>query len=630
MDIATLCDTYQKNVNLNISIGKFVESIVEFKDIQLFDNQEVNISDLHCYVSTPTGKSQIDYIIKKENLVGLTINLENNIEIKCAKKHILQQSSRDVYASSLKIGDSIDTISGLVKIVDITTLTDTTFYDIGIEAPHIYYDSDGVVHHNTLITAALSYSCEAHGKSIVIVPNKSLVTQTEADYRNLGLDVGVYYGDRKEFGHTHTICTWQSINILMKKSQECSESASFGLLRDPTNVNIHDLLDGVVCIMVDECFDGDNKVLTPTGYVAIKDIKSGDLIVNYSENLKEFKIDTVVKQHINLTKSSNEKMYELQFDDATIIKVTGNHKFLTNLGWCRADELTETHNIMGEISSLVSRTEIEKPHEVYNLHIENDHNYIVEGAVVSNCHMAKAEVLKTMLTGVMGTIPIRWGLTGTIPKEPYEFVSLRCSIGEVIGQLSAKELQDQGVLANCHVNIMQLIDYVEYADYQSEVRYLLENQDRLKYISNLIEKLSADGNTLILVDRIASGKALVELINGATFVSGVTKANARKEQYDEVATSDNKVIVATYGVAAVGINIPRIFNLVLVEPGKSFVRVIQSIGRGIRKAEDKDFVQIYDLTSTCKFAKRHLTKRKVFYKDAGYPFTVNKIDWKSK
>ena len=85
--------------------------------------------------------------------------------------------------------------------------------------------------------------------------------------------------------------------------------------------------------------------------------------------------------------------------------------------------------------------------------------------------------------------------------------------------------------------------------------------------------------------------------------------------------------MATYGVAAVGINIPRIFNLVLLEPGKSFVRVIQSIGRGIRKAEDKDFVQIWDITSTCKYAKRHLTERKKFYKDAKYPFTLEKIDW---
>jgi superfamily II DNA or RNA helicase len=79
-------------------------------------------------------------------------------------------------------------------------------------------------------------------------------------------------------------------------------------------------------------------------------------------------------------------------------------------------------------------------------------------------------------------------------------------------------------------------------------------------------------------------------------------------------------------VAAVGINIPRIFNLVLIEPGKSFVRVIQSIGRGIRKAEDKDFVQIWDITSQCKYAKRHLTERKKFYKDAKYPFTVTKVN----
>jgi superfamily II DNA or RNA helicase len=102
----------------------------------------------------------------------------------------------------------------------------------------------------------------------------------------------------------------------------------------------------------------------------------------------------------------------------------------------------------------------------------------------------------------------------------------------------------------------------------------------------------------------------------------------RKEQYDDVATATNKIIIATYGIAAVGINIPRIFNLVLIEPGKSFVRVIQSIGRGIRKAEDKNFVQIWDITSNCKFAKRHLTQRKAFYKEANYPFDVEKLTYK--
>ena len=194
--------------------------------------------------------------------------------------------------------------------------------------------------------------------------------------------------------------------------------------------------------------------------------------------------------------------------------------------------------------------------------------------------------------------------------------------------LSASELQDRGVLAQCHVNVVQLVDHVEYKDYQSELKYLLEEKGRLDTIAELIKQVNLTGNTLVLVDRIAAGQGIIERLgDNAVFVSGSTKGKVRQDEYDEVATMDDKIIVATYGIAAVGINIPRIFNLVLVEPGKSFVRVIQSIGRGIRKAEDKDHVQIWDVTSTCKFAKRHLTKRKQFYKEANYPFTQEKLEW---
>ena len=336
----------------------------------------------------------------------------------------------------------------------------------------------------TLMTAALSKSVENYGRSVVIVPNKSLVTQTEEDYVNMGLDVGVYYGDRKEFGRTHTICTWQSLNILLKNTKNAVAPISIG-----------EFLEDVVCIMVDEV------------------------------------------------------------------------------------------------------------------------------------HMAKADALTALLTGVMSHIPIRWGLTGTVPKEKFESVGIVCSIGPVINQISAKELQDKGVLAQCHVNVVQMIDTVVHTNYQSELKYLLEDKGRLDYISGLCDSIKDTGNTLILVDRIAAGNELASRIPDSVFVSGSTKGADRKSEYDEVSTATGKVIIATYGVAAVGINIPRIFNLVLVEPGKSFVRVIQSIGRGIRKAEDKDFVQIWDITSTAKYAKRHLTKRKVFYKEANYPFTVEKADW---
>ena len=336
----------------------------------------------------------------------------------------------------------------------------------------------------TIITATLSKLTEKYGRSLVVVPNKSLVTQTEEDYINCGLDVGVYFGDRKELGRTHTICTWQSLNILDKKTKDGS-----------TVLSLAEFLEGVSTIIVDEV------------------------------------------------------------------------------------------------------------------------------------HQAKAEVLKNLLTRNLRNAPIRWGLTGTIPKEKFEFESIHASLGPVTGQISAKELQDKGVLSNCHVNVVQLIDTVAHTNYQEELKYLVTNKDRIDYIGKLLNTISQSGNTLILVDRISAGEMLAELIPNSSFVKGDVKLKDRKEAYDEINEGTNHVVIATYGVASVGINIPRIFNLVLIEPGKSFVRVIQSIGRGVRKAKDKDFVQIWDLTSTCKFAKRHLTQRKKFYKEAQYPFTIEKVEW---
>jgi superfamily II DNA or RNA helicase len=337
----------------------------------------------------------------------------------------------------------------------------------------------------TIITAALSDAVSAYGRSIVIVPNKSLVTQTEADYINMGLDVGVYFGDRKEYNRQHTICTWQSLNNMMKLTKT-----------GEAEITIHEFIQDVVCVIVDEV------------------------------------------------------------------------------------------------------------------------------------HMAKADALKTLLTGAMSQIPLRWGLTGTVPKELFESQALLVSLGPVVSRLSASTLQDAGVLAQCHVNIVQLVDHVEYADYQSELKYLLEESGRLDTMAELIRRVNETGNTLVLVDRTECGRQLVERLGDkAVFVSGATKSKTRQDEYNQVADATDKIIVATYGVAAVGINIPRIFNLVLVEPGKSFVRVIQSIGRGIRKAEDKDHVEIWDITSTCKFAKRHLTKRKQFYREANYPFSAEKLEW---
>ena len=338
----------------------------------------------------------------------------------------------------------------------------------------------------TLITAVLSHKCEPYGRTIVIVPNKDLVVQTEKDYKNLGMDVGVLYGDRKEYDKTHTICTWQSLAVLEKKSKKYE-----------ADFPIDEFLEDVACIMVDEV------------------------------------------------------------------------------------------------------------------------------------HKAKADVLRNLLSGVFAHVPVRWGLTGTIPKDEHEAVGCTCSLGPVVGQMSSKELQDKGVLADLDINILQLQDgMIQFSNYAQELKWLVTDENRLKEISEIVKAAAVNGNTLVLIDRIATGERLAELNPEWVFVSGSMKQQDRQEEYDEISETDNKVIVATYGVAAVGINIPRIFNLVMLEPGKSFVRVVQRRGRGIRKASDKDYLNVLDITSNLKYSKRHLTKRKQFYKEQGFRFQVTKVNYK--
>lgn len=324
-----------------MKIGSLLSAMQEYLQTALVNDQEVRVSDLAVKIQKPCGQyTTINYIIKK-NSPGVKLFFGNNNTLTCASKHILyDQSQLARYACNFAVGDRVLTQNGYLTVVSVQQVPSQDFYDIGIDAPHVYCDSAGILHHNTMITAALSQRCEPHGRTIVIVPNKSLVTQTERDYQLLGLDVGVWFGDRKEADHQHVICTWQSLNILLKNARNQIGAEAQGL------VTIDQFIQGVVAVIVDECFAGHSRVLTPAGWVPIKDILPGDQVINYDEELEQFKIDTVVKQHQNLSNSSTEKMYRMEFDNNTVIEVTGNHKFLTQKGWIRADELTEEHEIL--------------------------------------------------------------------------------------------------------------------------------------------------------------------------------------------------------------------------------------------------------------------------------------------
>jgi len=277
---------------------------------------------------------------------------------------------------------------------------------------------------------------------------------------------------------------------------------------------------------------------------------------------------------------------------------------------------------------LLKRTEINKPQNVYNLHVQEDHNYIVEGAVVSNCHGVKdLGVVQKLMTQNFKNVPIRWGLTGTLPEEEWNQLSLFTAIGPQIGELAAHELQEAGVLASCQVNILHTQETAQYTDYQNELKYLTTDPSRLNWLSGVVEEISKTGNIMVLVDRIATGEFLRDNLKGSIFVSGEMKNKDRAEYYREMEIVDNRVVIATFGVAAVGINIGKINHVVLVEPGKSFIRVVQSIGRGLRKTNDKDEVVIWDVASKCKFSNNHMNKRKAIYNKVKYPYEIKKVQY---
>jgi hypothetical protein len=222
---------------------------------------------------------------------------------------------------------------------------------------HLYITDNYIVTHNTLITAALSDLVEKSlsseqltkfkltpgrsggARTIVIVPNISLVTQTEEDYINLGLDVGVYYGDRKEYNCTHTICTWQSLEVIYKNFRT-----------GKSDMSLEDFTQGVMAVIVDECFDGNTRILTPDGERKISELTPGDKVINLNITDNVFKEDTIIKIHENLVKSKSTDMIKLEFNEGTITEVTSNHEFLTDQGWIRADHLTEEMEIINILS----------------------------------------------------------------------------------------------------------------------------------------------------------------------------------------------------------------------------------------------------------------------------------------
>lgn len=280
-----------------------------------------------------------------------------------------------------------------------------------------------------------------------------------------------------------------------------------------------------------------------------------------------------------------------------------------------------------------------------------------QAVIVDECHGVTGKQLQEILNVHGAHIPVRIGMTGTLPKDASECMAIRVCLGEVLYEVKASELIERGWLAGLAIKMYCLMenftdkwmkfqtDYPEESanmtekdfiegflpDYEAETTYLKKQRVRSTFIADFVEniRMQEKGNTFILVKSVPYGKALSKLIEGAVFVYGQDKTAVRKQIYKMFDEHDNIVVISTFQLASTGLNIKRIFNLVFVDAGKSFTKIIQAIGRGLRKARDKDFVNVYDFYSNLKYSKRHATTRKSFYKEQNYNHSVKKVDYEA-
>jgi hypothetical protein len=243
--------------------------------------------------------------------------------------------------------------------------------------------------------------------------------------------------------------------------------------------------------------------------------------------------------------------------------------------------------------------------------------------IVDEAHGAKATVIRDLINVHGKHISHRYGCTGTFPKGKCDQYALKLSIGTILKEIPARWLIEQGYLSEIEIEPVETVDEdPDLPDYASERAYLTHHDDRNEALAAAImEYRDKYGNTMVLVNTqsLAQGRAIANLIPGSVYLDGSSKSELRQEQYKQYADRDDMIVIASAGIASTGISIDRIFCLILLDPGKSFVKCIQAVGRGLRKKGDKFKVFVVDMYSKLKYGKKHWKERQGFYKEAGYP-----------
>ena len=257
------------------------------------------------------------------------------------------------------------------------------------------------------------------------------------------------------------------------------------------------------------------------------------------------------------------------------------------------------------------------------------------GCVIGDeAHFFKAKSLTSIMTK-LHQCKYRFGVTGTLDGTETHRLVLEGLFGSVEQVVTTKELIDKKTLANLKIKCITLKhpEKRERMDYAEELNYIVSNDARNKFILDLCSNIS--GNTLCLFQLVEKhGKILYDGMKGnenVYFVYGGTDTQQREKIRGLVEKHKNSTTIASYGTFSTGINIRNIHNIVLASPSKSKIRVLQSIGRGLRTSSTKDSILVFDIADDISYRGRrnftlnHFLERLNIYNEEQFNYEISKV-----
>lgn len=259
-------------------------------------------------------------------------------------------------------------------------------------------------------------------------------------------------------------------------------------------------------------------------------------------------------------------------------------------------------------------------------------------------HLFKAQSLTSILTSCINA-KYRIGLTGTLDGTKTHKLVLEGLFGPTKRVVTTKELIDKKQLSSFNIKCLvlkhseEICQQMKDKSYPDELKYLIESENRNRFIRNLAVSLTK--NTLVLFQMKKHGKLLYEMIKEKAvgrkvfFVDGDVETEVREEIRGIMEVEDDAIFVASFGTTSTGTNIRNLHNIIFTSPSKSRVRNLQSIGRGLRQSDGKDLATLYDIADDLRIKKhtnftlQHFVERVKIYNEEQFSFKIYNIGLKN-